>query len=190
MNNKTLNMEKYLSKFSDINVSKLVPLIKWDSNWFIPKELKVEDYVIQKKFKGKIKNILRYRLLGKLEDNKSKLNTKRWYKGDKRRGGLKYVYQGNCTWLILKSNLTTCMDINNINLIFENGWLKLRVPDDYIGVWFIYGNSRINFIVIPRIIVLNELFWETFGILYGEMLRKRTINSTCKYRTQLNKQNF
>ncbi len=172
MNNKTLNLENYLREFKDIEVSKLVPLIRWDSNWPIPKELQIEEYIVNKKFKDQTKNILRYRLLGKLGQSQSKPHTKRWYKGDKNRYGLGYIFKENYIWLILKSNLTTQIDLRNTTALFENSWLKLKVPDNFIGVWFIYGRGRINFVIIPKIIILDELFWETLGILYGEMLRK------------------
>ena len=36
--------------------------------------------------------------------------------------------------------------------------------------------GRINFTVVPEKLRLNKLFWETFGILIGEMSRGRVIS--------------
>ncbi len=169
---KELNLKNYLKQFKDINVSKLVPLIQYDGTWGLPDKYKIEEYVTNIKAYNKLVEIKRFRLLGRINKNCEKPKTKRLYKGNLRRQGLGFVYENKELWIILKSNWPSSNKNLSLKCLIKNDWIYFVVPKDCIGVWYKYGNGRINFTIIPEKLKLCKEFWENFGILIGEMLRK------------------
>jgi len=167
-----LNLKKYLNQFKDIKISKLIPLMQYDQNWGLPDKYKVEGYTTQIKVHKNLVKINRLRLLGRISRNCKKPITKKVYKGGLRRQGLEFCYKNRELWAILKSNWPVTNKNLDLRCLIKNNWVYFVVPKNYIGVWYKYGRGRINFVIIPEKIQLVKEFWETFGILFGEMLRK------------------
>jgi len=169
---KELDLEKYLKQFKDINVKNLVPLIKYDQNWSLPDKYKIESYDTIIKNNKSSTIVKRLRLFGRIYTNCERPNTKKWYNGSLRKSGLKFIYKNKELWVVLKSNWPTANKDLPIKCLVKDNKLCFMVPKNYIGIWYEYGRERINFIIIPKILELRKEFWEVFGILYGEMLRK------------------
>lgn len=147
-----------------------IPLRKWDKDWQLPDKFKTEKYNAILNINKKKVRVGRLRLLGRMKKEGIRC-AKKWYEGSSSRG-LDYVVRNGYVWCVLKSNLPLQMEITSKELSTDGNWLYLNVPKNYIGVWYVYGNGRINFFILPKKIELNEVFWETFGVLQGEMLIK------------------
>src|SRR3989344_4850618 len=97
----TLNLKEYLIKFNDVKVNKELPLIEYDDMWPIPDKLKIEGYITKLRIHGKLTNVKRLRLVGRISKNSIKPQTKKWYKGNLYRHGLKFYYKNKKIWVIL-----------------------------------------------------------------------------------------
>jgi hypothetical protein len=163
-----IKIEDLLSR--KLNVGNRIPLRKWENEWQLPDECKIERYETNLKIHGKEIKIERYRLLGKM-GNSSSIKAKKFYKGLLTRG-LPYIIENGCVWCILKSNFSPNIIAKASYLSTDGKWLYLKVPEDKIGVWYKNRLNKINFCIIPKEIDLTDEFWEVFGILQGEMTRK------------------
>lgn len=167
-----LSLRKYLNQFEDIKVSRLIPLLQYDQNWGLPDKYKIEEYTTQINVRKRFIKVNRLRLLGRISKNCEKPITKKIYGGDIRRQGLAFCYRNKELWAVLKSNWPITNKNLDLKCLIKNNWIFFIVPKNYIGVWYKYGRGRINFVIIPEKIQLRREFWETFGILFGEMMRK------------------
>jgi len=156
-----------------INFGSKVPLRMWSSYWPIPKTLKIEKYTTKIRAHGRLIEIKRYRLLGKMQKVQTKIK-KRWYRGNATYG-LDYVIKNRYVWVVIKSNLPQKISTNRENLISDGKWLFYKIPEGQISIWYSYGMGRISFAIVPKAINLNESFWETMGILVGEMQKRGAI---------------
>ena len=136
---KLLDLKTFLKQFGDLNVDVEVPLIEYDLNWSLPDIYKVEEYYTKIKIKERDVEIKRYRIIGRLIKNVEKPKTKKWYKGNLIRQGLKFIYRNREIWVILKSNWPENLKNLPLNFNVKNNWLYLIVPKNFIGVWYKYG---------------------------------------------------
>jgi hypothetical protein len=163
-----IELEKILKK--KINVGLKIPLRKWSKDWQLPDECRIEKYKTKLNAHRREVEVERFRLLGKMSSIKS-AKAKKWYEGSSTRG-LEYVIEDGYTWCVFKSNLPLPIEITPSQLSTDGEWLYLSIPSNYIGIWYQYGNGRINFFILPKELKLDEEFEEVFGILQGEMLQK------------------
>ena len=169
MKNKQLDLKNYLKNFKEINVGDEIPLIEYTPDYEIPKDLKFEEYETTIRNHDKEIRIKRYRLVGIIKNLEPPIKAKKIYKGMKRKY-LTYKIKKRTVFIILKRVWPS----NNLHikkeLIFRDHYLYFKVQKGYIGVWYKKGN-RSRFVILPRYLKLDNLFWETFGILTGEMTK-------------------
>jgi len=143
-----------------------IPLIKYPSYLPIPSNFKFQEYSTYIRNKNTITKIRRYRLIGKIKDNgKLKIN-KSFNSNNTIR--LRYINKKDGLWIIIREKWPSNNLNLNVSLLYKNRYLYLKIPKDYIGVWYKNGYYT-EFVIIPKFLDLNDLFWETFGILIGEM---------------------
>lgn len=168
-----LDLKEYLKNFRNLNISNEVLVTKYVPEHYIPQDFKFEKYEITLKNRGKYIKIKRHRLIG-IFNNLKKIEDKMIYRTNKygtNRRRLNYKINDGKIFVLLKSAWPS----NNLHIkgdfFIKEGDLYLKLQDDYFVVWY---EQRINqrvFVILPRFIELNDIFWETFGILFGEMTK-------------------
>ncbi|HLD56670.1 MAG TPA: hypothetical protein VJA47_00075 [archaeon] len=156
-----------------INVSRKVPVRKWSIDWPLPDKFEVEKYTTKLISNGKESFIGRYRLLGRM--GKEIPKAKKWYRGNKSRIGLEYFVKDGYVWCTIKHSFQSILEIEKCKLSRDDNWLYLEVPKEYVGIWYYKNINSPNFIIVPEFIELDDLFFQTIGILTGEMTKKDTI---------------
>jgi len=153
-----------------LTIGDKIPLRKWEKEWPLPEECRIEKYKTILKNHGKKIEVERYRLIGKM-GNLPNSKAKMFYKGNSTRG-LPYVTKDGYVWCILKSNFPPQLVVDASSLSTDGEWLYLKVPKNKIGVWRKNRIEKVTFCILPKEIDLTDEFWEVFGILQGEMTQK------------------
>lgn len=156
-----------------------IPLRIWTPDWPIPKRVKLEKYIVNLNTSHQTNvNLNRYALWGEVEtitDFKKRVygNKKpsQWGKGKKSGRRFDYKEYAGKIWIKILSKCPV-LNIENRKLSFNGKYLKISLYPTEIGFWYISGEGQVRFIILPKVISLNDKFFELIGILDGEMCKK------------------
>lgn len=175
-----LNLKNLLSNFKFNVETKSIPLRVWTKQRGLPTELKLEKYQTNiKNNLGQIVQIKRYAIWGKMETveeyikRKRHKKSKRWCKGSKKSSRRSFECKciKNHVWIKLVSKWNNLV-VKNRKVLFDRSYLRLKLKQNEIGVWYTSKDQQVRCLILPRFINLEKEFFELVGILDGEVCKR------------------
>lgn len=175
-------MKRVIYDFLNIKYNlelKSVPLRIWTPDWPIPKSTKLEQYkvIVDTSHKTNV-SLDRYGLWGEVEkirDFEKRVygdkNPNSWGKGKKSGRRFEYKKENEMIWIKILSK-SSFFDLNERIFSFDNKYLRMSLKQKEIALWYESKEGQVRFIILPKILDLNEDFFELIGILDGEMTKK------------------
>ncbi len=160
-------LEKF-NIFSEIRISDDMPLCKWNDGWPLPRVF--DTYSVEFTYNGRSgqKAWKRY-LIGKvisLEDMKKRKVYAHKYIGG--RGTLYLILNG---WVWGKFSDNWCwqkIPKTSGIIISDNSTLTVKLPRSHFCIKYRANDGNTDSIILPKKIILDELFFEGLGLYFGE----------------------